>query len=105
MGGLCPRGVFSLAEILVLAGTTDAVGMAPPNSTRISAMMECIQKHSSPVNTFSGQADSWPGARGSESGKSGREDSTQAATKQAATLSLQLRHKLTYNSGQHTYPI
>ena len=58
---------FSLATILVLAGTagttahhstpqhstphhtTPAVGMAPPASTRISARVTCVQEHASPV--------------------------------------------------------
>ena len=41
---------FSLAEILVLDGTTGAGGMAPPASTRISATMKCVQGHVSAVN-------------------------------------------------------
>ena len=34
---------FSLAEILVLAGTAGAGGMAPPTSTRISAWLKRVQ--------------------------------------------------------------
>ena len=49
-GELCPRTRFSLAEILVLAGTTGAGRMAPPASTRISARMKHVLGHSSPVN-------------------------------------------------------
>ena len=41
---------FSLAEILVLAGTASAGRMAPPASTRISAWLKRIQEHGSPVN-------------------------------------------------------
>ena len=41
---------FSLAEIVVLAGTAGAGGMTPPTSTRISARMKRVQEHSSPVN-------------------------------------------------------
>ena len=40
---------FSLAEILVLAGTAGAGRMAPPASTGISAMMRCVQGHVSRV--------------------------------------------------------
>ena len=42
--------MFQPAEILVLAGTTGAGGMAPPASARISAWMKCVQGHSSRVN-------------------------------------------------------
>ena len=45
---------FSLAEILVLAGTAGAGGMAPPASTMISASMKCVQGHSSRVNVQAG---------------------------------------------------
>ena len=51
--GLCgPLTRFSLVEIVVLAGTTGAGGMAPPTSTtrRVSARMKCTQEHSSPMN-------------------------------------------------------
>ena len=34
---------FRVADILVLAGTADAGGMAPPASTRISARPKCVQ--------------------------------------------------------------
>ena len=47
---LCSWTRFSLAEILVVAGTAGAGGMAPPTSTRISARMKGFQGHSSPVN-------------------------------------------------------
>ena len=40
----------SLAEILVLAGTTGAGGMATPTSTRISARLKRVQEQKSPVN-------------------------------------------------------
>ena len=46
----CLRTYFSLAEILVLAGTADAGGMAPPTSTRMSARLKCVQERSSPVH-------------------------------------------------------
>ena len=48
---------FSLAEILVLAGTAGAGGMAPPASTRISARLKRDQEHSSPVNIQSNCSD------------------------------------------------
>ena len=49
-GELCSRTRFSLAEILVLAGSAGAGGMAPPASTRISARLQRFLEHSSPVN-------------------------------------------------------
>ena len=47
---LCPRTHVSLADILVLV--CDAILPAPvvPSSTRISAWLKRVQKHSSPVN-------------------------------------------------------
>ena len=48
-GELC----FSLAGILVLAGTADAGGMAPPTSTSISAKLKRVQEHVSRVNAVS----------------------------------------------------
>ena len=44
-GELCSWTRFSLEEILVLAGTTGAGGMAPPTSTRISARLKCSGTH------------------------------------------------------------
>ena len=44
----CTR--FSLAEILVLAGTSGAGGKAPLASTRISARLQYVQGHDSRVN-------------------------------------------------------
>ena len=41
---------FSLAEILVLAGTGGACIMAPLTSTRVPARLTCVQGHSPPVN-------------------------------------------------------
>ena len=41
---------FSLAEILVLAGTAGTGGLTPPTLTRISVKMKCVQGHVSPVN-------------------------------------------------------
>ena len=52
-GKLCARTRFSLAEILVLAGTTGAGGMAPPTSTKISARLKRAQGHSSAKNLIS----------------------------------------------------
>ena len=46
---------ISLAEILVLAGTSGAGGMAPPTSNRISARMECVQGHVSLVGMVRGR--------------------------------------------------
>ena len=40
-------GELCLAEILVLAGTAGAGGMASPTSTRISARLKCVQERSS----------------------------------------------------------
>ena len=40
---------FSLAEILVMAVTAGAGGMAPPTSTRISDRLKRVQRHVSPV--------------------------------------------------------
>ena len=48
----CIPNTFSLPEILVLAGTADADGMAPPTSTRISARLKRVQVHSSRVHTI-----------------------------------------------------
>ena len=45
---------FSLAEILVLAGTASAGRMAPPASTSISARLKRVQRHISPVNMAHG---------------------------------------------------
>ena len=50
---LCSWTRFSLAEILVLACTAGANGMAPPTITRISARMKRVLGHSSAVNMFS----------------------------------------------------
>ena len=41
---------FSLADILVLAGTAAAGRMAPPASTSIPARLECVQGHVSRVH-------------------------------------------------------
>ena len=41
---------FSVAEILVLAGTAGAGGMAPPAITSIFARLKCVQGHVLPVN-------------------------------------------------------
>ena len=41
---------FSLAEVLVLAGTAGTGGMALLTSTTISAMLKRVQEHRSPVN-------------------------------------------------------
>ena len=50
-GELCSQHLgFSLAGILVLAGTAGAGRMAPPNSTRISAWMKCALGHVTPVS-------------------------------------------------------
>ena len=46
---LCSPTLLSLAEILVLAGTTGADRMTMPASTRISARLERVHEHSSPV--------------------------------------------------------
>ena len=45
---------FSLAVILVLAGTAGAGGMAPPTSTGISDRMKRVQEYSSPANVRHG---------------------------------------------------
>ena len=44
-----PEHVSASLEI-VLAGTTGAGRMVPPNSTRIPARMKCVQIHISPMN-------------------------------------------------------
>ena len=44
--------LFSLAEILVLAGTAGAGGMPPPTSARISARLKCVHEHSSPLGEY-----------------------------------------------------
>ena len=54
---------FSLAEILVLAGTAGAGGMAPPTSTRISARMKSGQGHGSAVAMLA-QEDAARGGKG-----------------------------------------
>ena len=46
----CVPASFTLAEILVLAGTAGASGMAPPTSTRISARLKRVQEHNLRVN-------------------------------------------------------
>ena len=51
---VCPWTRFSLADILVLAGTPGAGTMTPPTSTRVcSGHLKCVQGHGSPVNMFS----------------------------------------------------
>ena len=47
---LCSGTCFSLANILVLAGTADAGGMAPTTSIIVSAGLKRVQEHSSRVN-------------------------------------------------------
>ena len=47
--------IHSLAEIMVLAGTAGAGRMAPPDSTRLSSRIKCVQEHSSPANVCSKQ--------------------------------------------------
>ena len=44
-GGLCSQTCFSQEDILVLAGTAGAGGMAPPTSNGISAGMKYVQGH------------------------------------------------------------
>ena len=65
---------FSLAEILVLAITAGAGKMAPSTSTRMSAVMNCVQGHASPVDTppTGPQAQVRPGARAERAGFLGR---------------------------------
>ena len=48
-GELCSCTHFSLAEILVPAGTTGAGAIARLTSTMISARLKRVQEHSSPV--------------------------------------------------------
>ena len=60
-GELCSRKRCSLAEILVLAGSAGAGGMAPPASTRFSARLERVQDHSSPRGGCSVYAICWRG--------------------------------------------
>ena len=50
INNLCSWTLINLAEILVLAGTAGAGGMAPPTSTGISDRLKCVQGHSSAVN-------------------------------------------------------
>ena len=61
---------FSLAEILVLAGTTGTGGMAPPTSTRIPARLKFVQGHVSRVSIDN----QTPIGAQALVGKSGRED-------------------------------
>ena len=42
--------------MLLLAGTAGIGGIAAPTSTRISARMQSVQEHGSPVNTVNTQA-------------------------------------------------
>ena len=49
-GGLCSRTNVILAEILVLVGGAILPAPAVPASTRISARLERVQEHTSPVN-------------------------------------------------------
>ena len=51
-GELCSWTHFSLADILVLAGTARASRIAPPASTRISARLKRVHEHSSPVSMW-----------------------------------------------------
>ena len=53
-GELCSCTHFILAEILVLAGGVIPPAPAVPASTRISARLKRVQKHSSPANVPSG---------------------------------------------------
>ena len=46
---------FDLADILVLAGTAGAGGMAVITSTRISARLKCVLEHVSPGRCWGGR--------------------------------------------------
>ena len=52
MDELCSWTPFILAEILVLAGTPGAGGMAPPTNTGKYTRLERVQDYSSAVNVM-----------------------------------------------------